>query len=59
MSVYGGLFKVVALDPIGAKNLAEAATAGVGFLSPDAAYEEYQNLMKRGAEALAGCTSGN
>ena len=51
MSAYGGLFKVVDTDSIGAKNLAKAATAGVGFLSPDATFEECSALIQRGVEA--------
>ena len=36
MASYGQLFKVIAVDSTGAKNLAKAAAAGVGFLSADA-----------------------
>jgi len=52
LGAYGGLFCVVAADSTGAKNLAKAATSGVGFLSPDATYEECVLLVKRGTDAL-------
>ena len=53
MTSYGALFKVTDVDSVGARILATAATAGVGFSSADATYEDCTALMQRGMEALA------
>ena len=44
---------MVQADSVGAKNLAKAATSGVGFLPPDATLEQCQELLKRGVDATA------
>ena len=51
MTAYGGLFRVVTLDSECAKNMARAATAGVGFLAENGLKDNTEKAIDAMAES--------